>query len=249
MLPKAQKKSPTKSPPSYLWVNIEGDPDKVAKDKLPTVRKHVMEHFLGQHEGGDPRRHRRSVDPASNIIKSDVASPTNHPQTRVSTVDAQFSPEHVQLVRSRPPSLSESLSSFPVENVNPERSQPYLANPLSSLCDQEADPFDMLPATISKEELLWWHSYRVAVSPVNWELGIPWLQDLDDIYTRGLWDIAKDNIGLFHLILCIGQARRSMVLGEHHDNTQLVHHTKAISFINERLSGKFASDPSGTELY
>lgn len=207
-------------PAPLLWVDYSGGrPDKPSKKSLGLVRKHVMDNYFRQ-QGKDPRRH-HPLTAGERSQRKTVAKPRPNKKAARSSKDVS---------QASPSSSSSSSSTSPTDSA---------PSPLDNrLAIEQTDPFEALPMphTISRDELLRWTTRRPDAR--NWELDLPWLQGLDTAYSGALWNISMADKGAFHIMLCIGQARRSKAVSKHDSNTLLYHQTQVIAYINERLSGE-----------
>ena len=225
--------------PDFLFVTYTEQPDKVSKRSLRAVRKHVMGDYFRRRGTNEFRRHPLALRPLTERLS----------QSRYESDDS--------VTCSSTNSFTEESFGY---DVSP-RTLPYGNTPYTQvdyddnssptqLCTlpnhgigvERIDPFDVLPVTntIDQDELLNWNYLKSGPGPGNWERTIPWLRDYDEDYSKALWNVCMDHTGLFHILLCIGQARRSMVKRYHDRDTLFYHFTLATRFIRQRITGYYS---------
>lgn len=224
---------------NFTFVTYTKAPDLKSKRHSSAVRRHVMDDYFRRHQGRDPRKH--SSCPSARQFSFDYADiwddnvdplPHTYPDLSRSVYPAIHQPS--------------TILSTPDDNNTFSANQELMASSLrytqlnvhSGL--EQLDPFDALPVSgfPNQNELLCWIGRRSDFSEVeNWELRVPWIHIFDSIYTRNLWDVSMADKGLFYIMLCIGQARRSMVTGQFDRRPHITANMEMTRYVRERLSG------------
>jgi len=228
---------------NFLFVELPytDRPYRLSKTSLSAVRKHVMNNYLQQHGNRKKTMHfrnRPSVAEKRQSPPQPVFSRLEGVETQTVT-SASLPAIEPSSIEPSPTTVCSDINPSVFYNVREERYElPFSPTSLSSsFMVHQLDPFGVMPAagTIHRDELLRWHSRPSERE--HWEIGIPWLKVYNNNYVDSLWHVSKDHEGLFHIILCIGQARRAMEMG-HDDHTLFYHHTKAMRYIRKQRPGK-----------
>lgn len=112
-------------------------------------------------------------------------------------------------------------------------------SPLTQLAPSRFDPFDQLPASgRNMDELISWHFQW----PVNeysiWEKQTPCLLASTGFYKRSLWEMTHTSKGLFHIFLCLADAKKAAITGQTDHVNYLYNRGKAIQELMACLQGK-----------
>jgi len=242
----------------FVAVPYKNRPD-LSKTSLSAVRKHVMNNYLQQQQQQQQQQHgsrnrtmqfrnqssivhRQQSPPRSESslegLETQILSPTSLPAMELSSIQPS------------PTTFSNDINPSVFYGFYEERCYlPFSPTSLSGSFEvHRLDPFDTLPVTgtIAEDELLRWHTYPSKTG--RWETSVSWLQIYNNTYIKSLWKVSMQHMGLFHIMLCIGQARRAMERG-HHPDTLIYHHTKAMRYIREQQHGKPLSCHGLTHSY